>query len=130
VGGEGLILGRGLHGLRLLGNRDRRGNDHQHCADQHPRCTHGRLPFETKLRVSHRPEFTARAVREWLDRVDVRTLFIEPGSRWENGYVESFNGKLEDELLHREILYSVAAVRVPRLQDEKIQRLAPSTPKR
>jgi putative transposase len=51
-------------------------------------------------------------VREWLDRVDVRTLFIEPGSRWENGYVESFNGKLEDELPHREIFYSVAEVRV------------------
>jgi len=49
------------------------------------------------------PEITARAVREWLARVGVSTLFIEPGSPWENGYVESFNGKLRDELLDREV---------------------------
>jgi putative transposase len=49
------------------------------------------------------PEFAARAVREWLARVGVQTLFIEPGSPWENGYVESFNGKLRDELLNGEI---------------------------
>jgi transposase InsO family protein len=42
-------------------------------------------------------------VREWLAWLDVRTLFIEPGSSWENGYSESFNGKLRDELLAREI---------------------------
>ncbi len=47
-------------------------------------------------------EFTARCVREWLVRVGVKTLYIEPGSPWENGYVESFNGKLRDELLKRE----------------------------
>jgi len=46
------------------------------------------------------PEFTAKAVREWLGRIGVRTLFIEPGSPWENGYVESFIGKLRDELLN------------------------------
>jgi putative transposase len=48
-------------------------------------------------------EFTATKVREWLQRIDVKTLYIEPGSPWENGYVESFNGKLRDELLEREI---------------------------
>ena len=47
-------------------------------------------------------EFTATKVREWLARVGVKTLFIERGSPWENGYVESFNGKLRDELLARE----------------------------
>ena len=51
------------------------------------------------IRSDNGPEFTARAVRGWLDRVGVTTLFIEPGSPWENGYIESFNGKLSDELL-------------------------------
>jgi transposase InsO family protein len=44
----------------------------------------------------------AKAVRSWLSRIGVRTLYIEPGSPWENGYIESFNGKLRDELLDRE----------------------------
>ena len=47
------------------------------------------------------PEFTARAVRTWLARVGAQSLFIEPGSPWENGYVESFNGKLRDDILDR-----------------------------
>ena len=46
-------------------------------------------------------------MREWLERIGVRTLFIEPGSPWENGYVESFNGKLRDELLNGEIFYTL-----------------------
>jgi putative transposase len=55
------------------------------------------------IRSDNGPEFTARAVRKWLNRLGVKTLFIEPGSPWENGYIESFNGKLRDELLDREI---------------------------
>ncbi len=55
------------------------------------------------IRSDNGPEFTARAVREWLGRIGVRTLFIEPGSPWENGYVESFIGKMKDELLNGEI---------------------------
>ena len=55
------------------------------------------------IRSDNGPEFTARAVRKWLTRLGVKTLFIEPGSPWENGYIESFNGKLRDELLNREI---------------------------
>jgi putative transposase len=55
------------------------------------------------IRSDNGPEFTAKTVREWLGRLGVRTLFIEPGSPWENGYVESFNGKLRDELLNGEI---------------------------
>ena len=54
------------------------------------------------LRSDNGPEFTAKKVREWLERVGVKTLFIEPGSPWENGYCESFNGRLRDELLARE----------------------------
>jgi transposase InsO family protein len=54
------------------------------------------------LRSDNGSEFTATKVRAWLARVGVKTLYIEPGSPWENGYVESFNGKLRDELLARE----------------------------
>ena len=51
-------------------------------------------------------------MREWLPRVGVKTLYIEPGSPWENGYNESFNGKLRDELLAREIFYTLEEARV------------------
>jgi len=64
------------------------------------------------IRSDNGPEFTARAVRGWLERVGVRTLFIEPGSPWENGYVESFNGKLRDELLDRERFDTLREARV------------------
>jgi len=55
------------------------------------------------IRSDNGPEFTAKAVRKWFNRLGVKTLFIEPGSPWENGYIESFNGKMRDELLDREI---------------------------
>ena len=64
------------------------------------------------IRSDNGPEFTARAVREWLGRVGARTLYIEPGSPWENGYIENFNGKLRDELLDREIFFTLLEVRV------------------
>ena len=64
------------------------------------------------LRSDNGPEFCAQAVREWLGRVGVKTLFIEPGSPWENGYNESFNGKLRDELLNREIFYTLEEAQV------------------
>jgi transposase InsO family protein len=64
------------------------------------------------IRSDNGPEFTAKAVREWLDRIKVKTLFIEPGSPWENGYNESFNGKLRDEPLDREIFYTLLEAQV------------------
>ena len=64
------------------------------------------------LRSDNGPEFTAKLVRRWLGRVGVEMLFIEPGSPWENGYNESFNGKLRDELLNGEIFYSLAQAAV------------------
>jgi transposase InsO family protein len=64
------------------------------------------------IRSDNGPEFVAKAVRKWLARLDVTTLFIEPGSPWENGYVESFNGKLRDELLNGEIFYTVQEAKV------------------
>ena len=65
------------------------------------------------IRSDNGPEFTAKVVRAWLGKVGVKTLFIEPGSPWENGYVESFNGKLRDELLHRESFETLLEARVP-----------------
>ena len=59
------------------------------------------------IRSDNGPEFTAKAVRKWLERVGVKTLFITPGSPWENGYNESFNGTLGDEVLKREIFYTL-----------------------
>jgi putative transposase len=64
------------------------------------------------IRSDNGPEFTARAVRKWLDRLGVKTLFIERGSPWENGYIESFNGKLRDELLNLEIFTSLEEAKV------------------
>ena len=64
------------------------------------------------IRSDNGPEFTAKAIRKWLNRIGVKTLFIEPGSPWENGYVESFNGKLRDELLNREIFTTLTEAKV------------------
>ena len=64
------------------------------------------------IRSDNGPEFTAKAVRKWLAELGVTTLFIEPGSPWENGYVESFNGKLRDELLNGEIFDTLLEARV------------------
>ena len=64
------------------------------------------------IRSDNGPEFTAKAVRKWLNRLGVETLFIEPGSPWENGYIESFNGKLRDELLDREIFTTLKEAKV------------------
>jgi transposase InsO family protein len=57
------------------------------------------------IRSDNGPEFTARLLRNWMKDIGIKTLFIEPGSPWENGYNESFNGKLRDELLNREVFY-------------------------
>ena len=76
----------------------------------------------TELFVKHGPpehirsdngsEFTARVVHQWIKRLGVQTLFIEPGSPWENGYNESFNGKFRDELLNGEIFYTLKEAQV------------------
>ena len=64
------------------------------------------------IRSDNGPEFTAKAVRDWLNRLEVKTLFIELGSPWENRYIESFNGKLRDELLNVEIFTSLLEAQV------------------
>ncbi len=64
------------------------------------------------IRSDNGTEFTAREIRKWLGHLGVKALFIEPGSPWENGYIESFNGKLRDELLNREIFTTLTEARV------------------
>jgi transposase InsO family protein len=64
------------------------------------------------IRSDNGPEMTAKVVRDWLQRIGSKTLFIAPGSPWENGYNESFNGKLRDELLNGEIFYSLKEAKV------------------
>jgi putative transposase len=64
------------------------------------------------IRSDSGPEFTAKAIRKWLNQLGVKTLFIEPGSPWENGYIESFNGKLRDELLNREIFTTLTEAKI------------------
>ena len=64
------------------------------------------------IRSDNGSEFVATAVRDWIAEVGVGTVYIEPGSPWENGYVESFNGRLRDELLNGEIFYTVNEARV------------------
>lgn len=64
------------------------------------------------IRSDNGPEFVANALRDWLNRLSVKPLFIEPGSPWENGYVESFNGKMRDELLNREIFYTLQEAQI------------------
>lgn len=70
---------------------------------------HGTPAF---IRSDNGPEFIAIDLRKWISGVGVKTLYIEPGSPWENGYCESFNGKLRDELLNGEIFYTLNEAKV------------------
>ena len=58
------------------------------------------------------PEFVAQKVRDWIGAVGSKTAYIEPGSPWENGYIESFNARMRDELLDGEIFYTLAEARI------------------
>ena len=94
--------------LAILADRQIRADDVLHClADLF--IEHG---VPEHIRSDNGPEFTAKAVRNWLGRIGVKTLFIEPGSPWENGYNESFNGKLRDELLNGEVFYTLKEAQV------------------
>ena len=64
------------------------------------------------IRSDNGTEFTAGEIRKWLGNLGVKTLYIEPGSPWENGYIESFNSKLRDELLNGEIFTTLIEARV------------------
>ena len=64
------------------------------------------------IRSDNGAEFIAKNLRAWLKKLGVRTLYIEPGSPWENGYIESFNGRLRDEFLNGEIFYTLREAQV------------------
>ncbi len=64
------------------------------------------------IRSDNGSEFTAKSIKGWLKRLKVKTLYIEPGSPWENGYNESFNGRLRDELLNGEVFYTLKEAQV------------------
>ena len=64
------------------------------------------------IRSDNGPEFVAKAVREWIAAVGAKTAYIAPGSPWENGYIESFNARLRDELLDGEIFYSLKEAQI------------------
>ena len=64
------------------------------------------------IRSDNGPEFIADAIREWLGRLSVQTLYVEPGSPWENGFCESFNGTFRDNLLDGEIFYSLKEAQI------------------
>jgi len=64
------------------------------------------------IRSDNGPEFIAEAVRSWISAVGAQTAYLEPGSPWENGYVESFNARFRDELLNGEIFYSLKEAQI------------------
>ena len=64
------------------------------------------------IRSDNGPEFIAKAVQEWITAVGAKTAYIAPGSPWENGYVESFNARLRDELLNGEIFYTLREAQI------------------
>ena len=94
--------------LATVVGRRLRSDDVLHCLT-HLFVTHG---TPEHIRSDNGPEFTAKAVRRWLRKIGVRTMYIEPGSPWENGYNESFNGKLRDEFLNGEIFYTLKEAQV------------------
>jgi putative transposase len=94
--------------LATVVDRRLRSDDVLHCLTN-LFVTHG---TPEHIRSDNGPEFTAKAVRRWLWKIGVRTMYIEPGSPWENGYNESFNGKLRDELLNGEIFYTLKEAQV------------------
>ena len=65
-----------------------------------------------RLRSDNGPEFVAKAVQDWIAAVGAKAAYIAPGSPWENGFIESFNARLRDELLDGEIFYSLAEARI------------------
>ena len=64
------------------------------------------------IRSDNGPEFVAKAVQDWISAVGAKTAYIEPGSPWENGYIESFNARLRDELLNGEIFYTLREAQI------------------
>ena len=99
------------HTRQCLAIRTERRLDHEAVLESISGLFLERGPTE-HIRSDNGAEFTAIAVRTWLQRLNVKTLFIEPGSPWKNGYNENFNGKLRDELLNGEIFYTLREAQI------------------
>ena len=95
----------------MLGNQGRAETELDRCNRRSDRPVHTsrRAQF---IRSDNGPEFVAQAVRDWIAAVGAKTAYIEPGSPWENGYCESFNGRVRDELLNGEIFYSLREAQI------------------
>jgi len=78
------------------------------------------------IRSDNGPEFVAQAVREWIAAVGAKTAYIEPGSPWENGYCESFNSKLRDELLNGDLLHAAGGPGDHRELETALQHCSPA----
>ena len=94
--------------LAIRVSRKLRSGDVQECLTE-LFCKRG---VPEHIRSDNGSEFTAKMIRSWLNELGAKTLFIEPGSPWENGCIESFNGKLRDELLNREIFYTLQEAKI------------------
>ena len=94
---------REQHGLVRAGRRRQRGREHAR------RLLRG-VPGH--IRSDNGPEFVAKSVQKWITAVGAQTAYITPGSPWENGFIESFNARLRDELLDGEIFYSLAEAKI------------------
>jgi putative transposase len=79
---------------------------------RHPLRPHHPPDVPEHIRSHNGPEFVAKAVQDWIAAAGAKTAYIEPGSPWENGYIESFNARLRDELPNGEIFYTLAEARV------------------
>ena len=94
--------------LAILVDRHIKGNDILYCmADLF--LLHGKPDH---IRSDNGFDLTAKLIRKWMKDIGVKTLFIEPGSPWENGYNENFNGKLRHEMLNRELFYTLKEAQI------------------
>jgi transposase InsO family protein len=96
------VLSRQPHFRDLLTGHGRRDGALRYAGLRAPSAS-----SNTTFPMCYWPEFVAQALRDWIVAVGAKTAYIEPGSPWENGYCESFNGKLRDELLNGEIFYTL-----------------------
>jgi len=99
------------HSRQCLAIRTERRLDHEAALETLAGLFLKHAPPEL-IRSDNGAEFTAKAVRAWLARMGVKTLFIDPGRSWENGCNESFTGKLRDELLSGEVFYTLAEAQI------------------
>ena len=100
-----VLNGQNVPAIRAYGS----GKTNLTTTNQHASRSNSPLPV---FPWCYDPEFVAKELRKWLTRTGAATLYIEPGSPWENGYCESFNSKLRDEFLNGEIFYSLKEVQV------------------